>query len=87
MLQLLDPAFYGFTEADMDRKFFVSLPQWGGIMGREKREWTLREIVTAMEEAYCGKIGVEYMHIPSRTQCNFIRNFIELRHENPMTKE
>lgn len=45
MLQLLDPAYYGFTEADMDRKFFVSLPQWGGILGTEKREWTLREIV------------------------------------------
>ena len=66
MLQLLDPAYYGFTEADMDRKFFISLPQWGGILGKEKKEWTLREIVKAMDAAYCGKIGVEYMHMPSR---------------------
>jgi 2-oxoglutarate dehydrogenase E1 component len=87
MLQLLDPAYYGFTEDDLDRKFFVSLPQWGGILGKEKREWTLREIVAAMDAAYCGKIGIEYMHIPNREQCNYIREKIELRHETPMTKE
>jgi hypothetical protein len=40
---ILDPAFHGFTEKDMDRKFNVSLPYWGGLFGKEK-EWTLREI-------------------------------------------
>ena len=28
---------------------------------------------------YCQKIGVEYMHIPSRDQCNWIRDKIETR--------
>ena len=32
-----------------------------------------------MENSYCGKIGVEYMHIPDREQCNWIRDKIELR--------
>lgn len=78
-LQLLDPAYYGFTEADMDRTFHVNLPQWGGILGGDKKDWTLREIVDSMEKAYCGGIGIEYMHIPDREKCNFIRNKIENR--------
>jgi 2-oxoglutarate dehydrogenase E1 component len=45
----------------------------------KKPEWTLREIRDVYEEAYCGKIGVEYMHIPDREQCNWIRDKIELR--------
>ena len=40
-----------------------------------------------MENAYCGKIGVEYMHIPSRQQCNWIREKFEMRQFTPMTKE
>ena len=42
-----------------------------------------------MEEAYCGKIGVEYMHITDRDQCNWIRDKIELRQYefNPTKQE
>jgi 2-oxoglutarate dehydrogenase E1 component len=69
---LLDIENYGFTEADLDKSFFVDLPYWGGILSA-KPEWTLKEIRNAFEQAYCGKIGVEYMHIPSRNQCNWIR--------------
>ena len=65
MLKLLEIEHYGFTETDLDRKFSVHLPQWGGLLA-QKGDWTLREIVDAMSKAYCGKIGVEYMHMPSR---------------------
>ena len=62
---LLEIENYGFTEADLKKKFFVDLPMWGGLLCK-KPEWSLEEIRSAFEEAYCGKIGVEYMHIPSR---------------------
>ena len=53
----LDPATYGFTEADMDRQFFVgTLP--GGPAVR-----TLREIIDHLRSVYCGFIGVQYMHV------------------------
>ena len=54
----LDPAFYGFTEADMDRKFSTS---WFG--GPERR--TLRQIISWLRNTYCRSIGVQYMHIDS----------------------
>jgi 2-oxoglutarate dehydrogenase E1 component len=85
-VKLLRIEHYGFTEADLDKKFYVSVPHWGGLLG-QKGEWTLREIVGALEKAYCGKIGVEYMHIPSRTQCNWIREKFEMHQFKPLSKE
>lgn len=54
----LDPAFYGFTEEHMDRRFST---QWSG--GPDVR--TLRQMVTWMQTTYCRSIGVQYMHIDS----------------------
>src|SRR5271163_2583730 len=52
----LDYHSYGFTEADLDREIFIN-----DLFGRERA--TLREIVALVRAAYCGRIGVEYMHI------------------------
>lgn len=30
-----------------------------------------------LEQAYCGTIGYEYMHIPDREKCNWLRDQIE----------
>ena len=43
--------------------------------GREIR--TLREVLKRLKEAYCGTIGYEYMHIPDRERCNWLRERIE----------
>ncbi|GBF89902.1 hypothetical protein Rsub_02606 [Raphidocelis subcapitata] len=74
----LDPASYGFSEADMDREFFIG--SWGGTSGflsEDRPIRTLREILTRLREAYCGHIGYEYMHIPEREKCNWLRERIE----------
>ena len=81
---LLSYETYGFTDADLDKTFYVHFPQWGGILS-QKEHWTLREIRDAMEQAYCGKIGVEYMHIPDRDQCNWLRDRVELQHAQDLT--
>jgi 2-oxoglutarate dehydrogenase E1 component len=52
----LDYRSYGFTESDLDREIFIN-----NIFGRERVR--LREIVAILRQTYCGKIGVEYMHI------------------------
>lgn len=52
----LDPAFYGFTEADLDRRFSCETVHSGGPL-------SLREILQRLRNTYCRSIGVEYMHI------------------------
>ena len=66
----LDPATYGFTEADMDRPIYVN-----GAFGLETA--TLRELVARVRATYCGKIGVEYMHIQDPAQRAWIQDRIE----------
>ena len=39
---------------------------------------TLREIIETCERLYCGPYGVEYIHIPDRDQCEWLRARIEV---------
>ncbi len=52
----LDPAFYDLTESDMDIAFSAANTYFGG------ETMTLRQIVQALRETYCGTIGAEFMH-------------------------
>ena len=52
----LDYRSYGFAEADLDREIFFN-----GLFDLERAR--LREIIAILRRTYCGKIGVEYMHI------------------------
>jgi len=53
----LDPAYYGFTDADMDIVFNTS----NTFFGKDKMK--LRELLQNLRQTYCGTIGVEYMYI------------------------
>lgn len=69
---------YQFTEKDLDTEFTLGpgiLPRFR-IDGREKM--TLREIVSTCERLYCGAYGVEFIHIPDRDQCDWIRSRTEI---------
>ena len=86
MKELIDPSFYGFTEQDLDRTFYVDIHQMGGIISRQKT-WVLRDLIQALQNAYCKHIGVEYMHIPHKDQCIWIRDKFELLQFSPPTAE
>ena len=83
---LLDYKSYGFSDADLQREFYVDLPEMGGLFGR-KKNWKLGELIDALKNAYCGKIGVEYMHISNREQQHWIREKFEGLQYNPIPKE
>ncbi|GAA0161965.1 dehydrogenase [Lithospermum erythrorhizon] len=73
----LDPSLYGFTEEDLDREFFLGTWRMAGFLSENRPVQTLRSIVTRLEQAYCGHIGFEYMHISDRDKCNWLRDRIE----------
>jgi len=53
----LEPGFYDLTEADMDTVFSATNTYFGA------EQMTLREIVKALRQTYCGTIGAEFMYI------------------------
>ncbi len=76
----LDPATYGFTETDMDRPIFLD-----GVLGFQYA--SLRQIVQIVRDTYCGKIGVEYMHIQDPAQKAWIQERIESIRNQPQFTE
>ncbi|KAF9888024.1 2-oxoglutarate dehydrogenase E1 component [Aspergillus nanangensis] len=69
---------YGFTERDLDEEFTLG----PGILPRfateSRKKMTLREIIGACEKIYSGAYGVEYIHIPDRKRCDWIRDRFEI---------
>jgi 2-oxoglutarate dehydrogenase E1 component len=72
----LEPAFYDLTEADMETVFNT-----GTLVGPERM--TLREILQALRETYCGSIGVEYMYISDMAQKGWIQQRLEATRSHP----
>jgi len=68
----LDPATYGFAEADFDRPIFLDF-----VMGLESA--TVREILALLRRTYCGAVGVQYMHISDRAERAWLQARIEGR--------
>lgn len=73
----LDPQSYGFSQGDMDREFVVGVDGITGVLGTGDRPQTLKSILSRLEKAYCDTVGYEYMHIPDREKCNWLREKIE----------
>ena len=73
----LDPAFYGFADADLETVFNTS----NTFFGRETMP--LRELVNALRETYCGTIGAEYMYISDQTQKRWWQEKLESIRSKP----
>ena len=66
----MEPAYYDLTEADMDTVFNT-----GSLIGPEQA--TLREIIRALQETYCGTLGIEYMYLSNRAEKLWIQERLE----------
>lgn len=87
----LSPITYGITEEDMERVIPV-LDRNTTVMGYGSlaEEYSVAELMQRLDTSYCGSmdlifhsiyfadVGVEYMHIQDRTQCDWIRTKVEL---------
>ena len=72
----LDIENYGLTIWDLDRVFITD-----GLANRESA--TLRDILDILQRAYCGKVGVEYRHIQSKEEKQWIRERIRQQFVEP----
>ncbi|HST67331.1 MAG TPA: multifunctional oxoglutarate decarboxylase/oxoglutarate dehydrogenase thiamine pyrophosphate-binding subunit/dihydrolipoyllysine-residue succinyltransferase subunit, partial [Mycobacteriales bacterium] len=68
----LDVIRHGLTLWDLDRVFPV-----GGFAG--ERTMKLREILGVLRDAYCRRVGVEYMHITDPEERRWLQERIEVR--------
>ena len=66
----LDPASYGFSDADMDRPIFLD-----NVLGLELA--TLREILDIVKRTYCGTFALQYMHISNPEEASWLKERIE----------
>jgi len=73
----LEPSFYGFTDADMETVFNTSNTFFG------KTTMSLRELLNALRETYCGTIGAEYMYITDQAHKRWWQQKLESARANP----
>jgi 2-oxoglutarate dehydrogenase E1 component len=73
----LDPASYGFADADLETVFNTSNTYFG------KEVMSLRELLNALRETYCGTLGVEYMFITDQTQKRWWQEKLESIRSKP----
>ena len=76
----LDITRHGLTLWDLDREFPV-----GGFAGA--RLMKLRDILGVLRDAYCRRVGVEYMHITDPVQRQWLQTRIEVKNDQPSRDE
>ncbi|CCE85789.1 Piso0_005419 [Millerozyma farinosa CBS 7064] len=69
---------YGFTDADMNKQITLGPGILPRFVDAGKKSMTLKEIIDACQKLYCDSYGVEYIHIPSKEQCDWLRERIEI---------
>jgi 2-oxoglutarate dehydrogenase E1 component len=73
----LEPGFYDLNEADMDTEFSAANTYFG------QEQMTLRDIVKALRQTYCGTIGPEFMYIADPAQKRWLQQRLESIRSTP----
>ncbi|WP_079419917.1 2-oxoglutarate dehydrogenase E1 component [Thiomonas intermedia] len=73
----LDPAFYGFTDADLETVFNVSNTFF------DRENLSLRELINNLRETYCGSLGAEFMYLSDQDQKRWWQQRLESTRTRP----
>ena len=73
----LEPAFYGFTDADQETVYNTSNTFFG------KETMSLRDLMNALRETYCGTIGAEYMYTSDQSKKRWWQQKLESIRSKP----
>lgn len=66
----LDPKTYGFTPNDAEQLVYLD-----GVWGKEYD--SLSNVLSRLHAAYCGTVGIEYKHLPSKEERDWFEQKIE----------
>jgi 2-oxoglutarate dehydrogenase E1 component len=72
----LDLAFFGFTEADLDKNFFA-----GNLIGLGTT--ALRAILNHLQQCYAGHVGIEFKYISDQKQIDWLTTEMEKKFLEP----
>jgi 2-oxoglutarate dehydrogenase E1 component len=73
----LEPSFYGFADADLETVFNTSNTFFG------KETMSLRDLLNALRETYCGTMGAEYMYTTDQNHKRWWQQRLESARTNP----
>ena len=73
----LEPAFYDLSESDMDITFSAANTYFGA------EQMTLRQIMQALRDTYCGTVGAEFMHCTDPTEKRWWQERLESVRSKP----
>jgi len=74
----LEPAFYDLSESDMDIPFSTANTYFS-----KAENMSLREIMQALRETYCGSVGAEFMHCTDPTEKRWWQERLESARSKP----
>ncbi|KAH8825079.1 2-oxoglutarate dehydrogenase E1 component [Flagelloscypha sp. PMI_526] len=74
----LELSRYGWTEKDLDKDITLGPGILPHFQTDGRKTLTLGEIVKLLQRIYCGAVGIQYIHIPDKEQCDWIRERVEV---------
>ncbi|KAK7469427.1 2-oxoglutarate dehydrogenase E1 component [Stygiomarasmius scandens] len=74
----LEMSRYGFTERDMDKEISLGPGILPHFATEDRKTMKLGEIIKLCQRIYCGAVGIQYVHIPDKDQCDWIRERVEI---------
>ncbi|TFK23427.1 oxoglutarate dehydrogenase, partial [Coprinopsis marcescibilis] len=74
----LELSRYGFAERDLDKDITLGPGILPHFATEEHTTMKLRDIIKLLRRIYCGAVGIQYVHIPDKEQCDWIRERIEV---------
>ncbi|KAG7088597.1 2-oxoglutarate dehydrogenase E1 component [Marasmius oreades] len=74
----LELSRYGFTERDLDKDITLGPGILPHFATEDRKTMKLGEIIKLCKRIYCGAVGIQYVHIPDKDQCDWIRERIEI---------
>lgn len=76
----LNLGFFGFSEEDLDKKFFA-----GNLIGLGTT--SLRNILTHLQQCYAGHVGIEFKYISDQKKVDWLSGEMEKNFTRPLSLE